>query len=100
METKTFKVVTAISMVFTLTIAALSIIGVVITGLYPAIIVLVLVSMIPISSKFYAKKITGKSKDFQRSYFAKFTIINLLSILVVIWMTFVIVVDRVFSKVL
>jgi hypothetical protein len=100
METKTFRVVTAISMVLTLTIAALSIIGVAITGLYPAIIVLVLVALIPISSKFYAKKIISKSNDFQRNYFTKFTIINLLSILVVLWMTFVILVDRVFSKIL
>jgi hypothetical protein len=100
METKTFRIVTAVSIVFTLMIAAFSIIGVTITGLYPGIIVLVLVALIPIASKLYAKKITGRSDDFQKKYFTRFTIINLLSILVVLWMTFVILVDRVFSKIL
>jgi len=56
METKTFSVVTTISMVLILTVTALSIIGVTITGLYPGIIVLLLVVLIPIASKFYAKK--------------------------------------------
>ncbi len=100
METKTFSVVTSISRVLTLTVAALSIIGVTITGLYPGIFVLFLVALIPIASKFYAKKIISKSNDFQRNYFTTLTIINLLSILVVLWMTFVILVDRVFSKIL
>ena len=100
METKTFNVATSISMVLTITVAALSIIGVAITGLYPGIIVLFLVALIPIASKFYAKKITTKSNSFQSNYFTTLTIINLLSILVVLWMTFVILVDRVFSKVL
>ena len=40
MGTKTFSVVSSISMVTTLTVAALSIIGVAITGFYPAIIIL------------------------------------------------------------
>jgi hypothetical protein len=95
METKTFSVVTSISMVLALTAAVLSIIGIAITGLYPGIIVLSLVALIPIASKFYAKKIISKFNDFQRKYFTTLTIINLLSILVVLWMTFVIVHDRV-----
>src|SRR2546423_9934895 len=100
METKTFSVVTSMSMVLTLTVAVLSVIGVAITGLYPGIIVLFLVTLIPIASKFYAKKIISKSNDFQRNYYTTLTIINLLAILVVLWMTFVILVDRVFSKLL
>ncbi|SEW45883.1 hypothetical protein SAMN05428988_6162 [Chitinophaga sp. YR573] len=92
---KTFSVVTSISMVLTLMVAVLSILGITITGLYPGIIVLLLVALIPIASKFYAKKITGRSDDFRRNYYTTFTIINLLSILVVLWMTFVIVHDRV-----
>jgi len=95
METKTFSVVTSMSMVLTLTVAVLSIIGVAVTGFYPGIIVLLLVALIPIASKLYAKKIIIKSNDFQRNYFTILTIINLLSILVVLWMTFVIVHDRV-----
>ncbi len=98
METKTFSVVTTISMVLILTVAAFSIIGVAVTGFYPGIIVLCLVALIPIASKLYAKKIIGRSNGFQRNYYTTLTIINLLSILVVLWMTFVILVDRVFSK--
>ena len=97
METKTFGVVTSISMVLALTVAVLSIIGIAITGLYPGIIVLLLMALIPIASKFYAKKITRKSNVFQRNYYTTLTIINLLSILVVLWMTFVIVHDRVLN---
>ena len=96
MGTKTFGIVTSISMVLALSVAVLSIIGIAITGLYPGIIVLLLVALIPIASKFYAKKIINKSNDFQRNYYTTLTIINLLSILVVLWMTFVIVHDRVF----
>jgi hypothetical protein len=95
METKTFSVVTSISMVLALTAAVLSVIGVSITGLYPGIVVLLLVALVPIASKFYAKKIINKSNDFQRNYYTTLTIINLLSILVVLWMAFVIVHDRV-----
>ena len=95
METKTFSVVTSISMVLAITVAVLSIIGIAITGLYPGIFVLLLVALIPIASKFYAKKIIGKSNDFQRNYYTTLTIINLLLILVVLWMTLVIVHDRV-----
>jgi len=95
MGTKTFGVVTSISMVLAPTVAALSIIGIAITGFYPGIIVLLLVALIPIASKYYAKKIMGKSNDFQKNYYRTLTILNLLSILVVLWMTFVIVHDRV-----
>lgn len=97
METKTFRVVTSISMVLSLTAAILSIIGIAITGFYPGIIALSLVALIPIASKFYAKKIISKSDAFQRKYHTTLTIINLLSILVVLWMTFVIVHDRVLN---
>ena len=96
---KTFSVVTSISMVLTLTAAALSIIGISITGLYPGIIVLCFVALVPIGSKFYAKKISSKSTNFQRNYFTTLSIINLLTILVVLWMTFVIVHDRVLGDI-
>ena len=64
METKTFKVVTSISMALALTAAVLSMIGIAVTGLYPGIIVLLFVALIPMASRFYAKKITGRSNDF------------------------------------
>jgi hypothetical protein len=95
MQTKSFSVVTSISMVVALTAAVLSIIGVATTGFYPGIIVLSFVALIPIASKFYAKKVISKSNDFQRNYFTTLTIINFVAILVVLWMTFVIVHDRV-----
>ncbi len=95
METKTFRVVTSMSMVLTLTAAVFSIIGMAVTGFYPGIVVLVVVALIPIASKFYAKKMISQSNDFQRNYYTTLTIINLLAILVVLWMTFVIVHDRV-----
>ena len=96
METKTFSAVTSISMILTLAVAILSIIGIAITGLYPGIIVLLLVALIPIASKVYAKKINTKSNDVQRNYYTTFTVVNFLLILVVLWMSFVILVDRVF----
>lgn len=97
MEAKTFSIVTSISMVLAVTVAILSIIGIAVTGLYPGIIVLFFVALIPIASKFYAKKIVSRPNDFQRKYYTTLTIINLLLILVVLWMTFVIVHDRVFE---
>jgi uncharacterized BrkB/YihY/UPF0761 family membrane protein len=84
----------------TITAAILSIIGFTITGFYPGIIVLFLVVLIPIASKSYAKKINTKSNDFEKHNYTALIIINILSILVVLWMTFVILVDRVFSKIL
>ena len=99
MQTRTFSVVTSISMILAVTVAVLSIIGITVTGLYPGIFVLLLVALIPIASKFYAKKLRSKSNDSQRNYYTTLTIINLLSILVVLWMTFVIVIDRVFPNI-
>lgn len=93
---KIFRAVTAISMIITIAVAALGVIGVTITGLYPGIIVLLLAALIPIASKFYTKKISSKPNDFQRDSYITLTIINLLSILLVSFMTFVIVHDRVF----
>lgn len=95
METKSFTIVTSIAMVLAVTAALLSIIGIAITGFYPGIIVLSLIALIPIASKFYAKKLANKSNDFQPGYFTTLTILNLLAIFIVLWMTFVIVHDRV-----
>ena len=97
---KIFRVVTLISMILTLTIAAASVIGLAITGFYPGIMVLLLLTLIPIASNIYAKKIIGRSDVFQSNYYITLTIINLLTMLVVFWMTFVILVDRVFGNLL
>jgi hypothetical protein len=100
MKTKKFNVVTAISMAFTITAAVFSIICIVLTGVYPAIFVLVFLALIPFASRFYAGKLNGKTISFQRKYLTILTIFNSLIILVVIWMSFVILIDRVFSKIL
>jgi hypothetical protein len=97
---KIFRVVTLISMILTLTVVAASVIGVAITGFYPGIVVLLLFTLIPIATNFYAKKIISKSNVFQRNYYITLTFINLVTMLVVLWMTFVILVDRVFGKIL
>ena len=97
---KTFKVITIISMILTITVAVASVIGVAITGLYPGIIVFLLLTLIPIASNFYAKIIISKSNVFQRNYHITLIVTNLLTMLVVLWMTFVILVDRVFSIIL
>jgi ABC-type microcin C transport system permease subunit YejE len=95
MGIKTFNIVSSVSMTLSLMASLLSIVGIAITGFYPGIIVLVLLAFISITSKFYAVKISNKSDNFQGNYFTTFTIINLLMILVVLWMSFVIVHDRV-----
>jgi hypothetical protein len=95
MKSKIFSVITSISIVLTLTAAILSILGIAITGLYPGVFVLMLVALIPIASKFYAKKNIIKSNVSHKNYYTTLSIINLISILVVLWMTFVIMIDRV-----
>jgi uncharacterized membrane protein len=94
---KAFRVVTSIAMGLTLTVAVLSIIGIAYTGFYPGIIVLLLVALVPIASKWYAKKSITKTHGSKGGFVTLFTIINLLTILVVLWMTFVIVHDRIFQ---
>ena len=100
MNTKAFRVITSIAMILILTVAFLSIIGIPVTGLYPGIAVLLVIALIPIASRQYAKQVLTKSIGFQKRYFRMLAVINLLSILVVLWMTFVIMVDRVLGKLL
>jgi hypothetical protein len=97
MEPKTFSIVTSIAMALSLTVAIFSIIGISFTGFYPGIIVLFFVALIPIASKFYAKKIINRTDDFKRNIYTTLTIINILSIVIVLWMTFVIVHDRILN---
>lgn len=95
MTTKTFNVISTISMALSSTVAVLGLVGIVITGIYPGVIVLVLLALIPITSRFYVKKTLSKSNDFQKKKFTTLTVINALIILVVLWMTFVIMHDRI-----
>ena len=95
MKPKTFSIVTSILIVFAVIAAIFSLIGITITGFYPGIIVLFLVTLIAVASKFYGKKISNHSQDFQKNYYTIATIINVLLIVTVLWMSFVIVHDRV-----
>jgi ABC-type transport system involved in cytochrome bd biosynthesis fused ATPase/permease subunit len=92
---KTFRIIIPVAIVLALAAVVLSIVGVVKTGFYPGVIVLLLVALIPIASKLYTKNIISKPDDFQKKYYTRLTIINVLSILVMLWMTFVIVHDRI-----
>jgi len=84
-------------MIVTVAAAILSIAGIASTGLYPAMIVLLLWPLVPVMSKVYAKKNTGSSNNFQINYYTTLTVINLLLILVMLWIAFVIVHDRVLN---
>lgn len=97
---KIFRVVTLTAMLLTIATAVTSVTGSVITGFYPGIVVLLVLTLIPIASIYYAKRIGGNAIGFQRNYYITLTIINLLAMLVVLGMTFVILGDRVFGKVL
>jgi uncharacterized membrane protein len=81
---KTFRIVTLLLVILSVTVASASVIGLPITGFYPGIIILLLLTIIPIASHFYAKKIISKSNVFQRNYYITLTIINLLTMLVVL----------------
>jgi uncharacterized membrane protein len=95
MKTKTFNSITSVAMTLTLTAAMLSCIGIAITGFYPGIVVLLALVIVPIASKYYAKKNNNKPNALQSNFYTPLTIINLLTIFVVLWMAFVIVHDRV-----
>ncbi|OWK73050.1 hypothetical protein CBW16_12485 [Flavobacteriaceae bacterium JJC] len=100
MEKKLFTVVSTISMIFLIMAAVFSAIGTAFTGFYPGVAVLALLALIPVLSRLYSKKISAGSGNFQRNYYLFFTAVNLLVILIGLWMAFVILIDRVFSRIL
>ena len=100
MQTKIFSAVTSISMILTLVVTTLSVIGIIVTGPYPAILVLLLIALIPIASKQYAKRMNSKNSNAQKSKHTSLVILNILCILIVMWIAFVILVDRVFPAIL
>ncbi len=95
MKTKTFSVVTTIVLVLTVLVTTLSVIGITITGVYPGIFVFIVLALIATGSNFFSKRLSNTASVFKRRYLTSLTLINLLVILVVLWMTFVIVHDRV-----
>jgi len=90
MKSITFRIVTTISIAFTIAISALIIIGSSITGFYSGIVVFPAAALVPIISCFYERKIISRSDDFRKRYYMTFTIINLLLVLIFIYMTFMI----------
>ena len=92
---KTFRIVTSISMVFNLTAAILALISFAFVGFYPAIIGLCVMAAIPVTSRIYAKSRKG-STDRKTHFMLVF--INLFSMLIVLWMSFVNLIDNVIPK--
>jgi hypothetical protein len=97
---KTVRVTIITSLIVCLVALAVGFVAVVITGFYPGVIVLFTLTLIPVASGYFAKKINSRSGAFREKYYKTITIINLLTVLVVLWMTFVILVDRVFGVIL
>lgn len=95
MKTKLFTRVTSLSIAVTFVALLLGLMGAAMTSFYPGLPVLIFLALIAIASRFYAKRISSKSNDFQRNYYTILTVINVLLILIALWMTFVIVHDRV-----
>ena len=94
MNTKTLRLVTLTSMVLTLAAAILSVVGMALTGFYPGIIIMFLLTLVPIVSRSYVREKAVAIKVEKRAMTLLF-LLNLLVILVVLWMSFVIVHDRV-----
>jgi hypothetical protein len=97
---KSFRTLTTLTLVLSIAAALFSLMAIVISGCYPANIVLILLPLIPLASKQYTKKISRKPSDLQRKYLIALAIINLLTILALLWMTFVIATDRVIATAL
>ena len=93
METRAFRTVTSVAMLCTMLSAILSLIGIAVTGFYPGILALVLINVIPIGSKLYARSKQRRAEG--SNHHAGLLFLNLLAIVVVLWMGFVIVHDRV-----
>src|SRR3954471_11928733 len=95
MQTKTSSIVTSVLMALNLPASSTVHYWYINRWFLSGIVVLLLVAIIPIASRVYSKKIISKSNGLRRNYYTTLTIINLLLILAVVWMTFVIVHDRV-----
>ncbi len=95
MPSKTLAITSTITLVLTITLAVLSFIGVAFTGFYPGMIILWLLPLIPIASKYFGMKRLNSNGNYVNRYNTALTVLNLLTILVVLWMTMVIVHDRV-----
>jgi hypothetical protein len=96
---KKSRIIILTSFIITLSVAALTLIVFPVTGFYPGMVVLISLTLIPIASFFYARRINTRSDVFQGNIYATLSIVNLLVIFVVLWMSFVITIDRVIPNI-
>lgn len=95
MKPKAFGVVTFIAMILAFVALIIGVFGVIFSGFYPAVIVLLLLVFIPVCSRIYPKKVVSNPSGFQPGIYRALTFLNLIIILTVVWMSFVILIDRV-----
>lgn len=92
---KTFTLVSFVSLVLAVLAATLSLVGTIITGLYPAIGVFCVLVLVPVVSRAYIKKRITSTGSVKKVRISMLTVLNALTILIICWMSFVIVHDRV-----
>lgn len=92
---KIFRMITSIARVFSLLAFALGVVGAIMTGLYPGFLVLIGLAIIPLASRSYVKQKIEMNDRATNDNHWLLTALNFLVILVVIWMSFVILIDRV-----
>lgn len=92
---KAFNVVTYIAKVFSLLALALGIVAAVMTGLYPGFLVLIGLAIMPLASRSYVKQKSEMNAEGNNQPHWLLTGLNFLVVLAVIWMSFVILIDRV-----
>lgn len=93
MSYRTFRLISLVALIVVVAAAVASLAGIYVTGLYPGIFVLCLLTFIPLGSRsFTENKSDGSSKGIGLTLLG---LLNILVILVVCWMSFVIIHDRV-----
>lgn len=92
---KAFNVITSIARVFSLLALALGIVAAVMTGLYPGFLVLIGLAIMPLASRSYVKQKIEMNAEGNKEPHWLLAGLNFLVILAVIWMSFVILIDRV-----
>ncbi len=95
MPAKTFTAVTLTGSVLAPLAAAVAIIGAIKTGFYPGFIILLVTAMIPLASRLYAKRNSGHPDNVHHNRYPMLTILNVIAIFIMLWMTFVITHDRI-----
>lgn len=95
MEPKAFRIISFLAIVLSFSAAIFCLLGLVITGFYPGIPVLLFLLLIPLVTGIYRKRMVYKSRTVRRKVYRTLTLINLLLIPIVLWITFVITIDHI-----